>query len=44
MKTKSNHELSAEQKSFVRNVVGDPVRFANNILGVSLWEREAAIL
>ena len=44
MKIKNNPELSADQKSFVRNVVGDPVLFANHILGVSLWECEAEIL
>jgi hypothetical protein len=41
---KNNHELSQEQKSFVRNVVRDPVLFANQFLGVSLWERESEIL
>src|SRR5580658_9898054 len=44
MKTKNSHELSAEQKEFVRNIVSDPVLFATHILGVSLWEREAEIL
>src|SRR5260370_14978556 len=44
MTTKSNPELSADQKSFIRNVVSDPVLFANHILGVSLWEREVEIL
>jgi phage terminase large subunit len=44
MKRKNNHELSAEQKAFVRNVLRDPVLFANHVLGVSLWEREAEIL
>ena len=44
MKTKTNNDLSAEQKAFVRKVVSDPVLFANHILGVSLWEREAEIL
>ena len=44
MKIKNNPELSVDQKSFVRNVVGDPVLFANHILGVSLWECEAEIL
>ncbi len=44
MKTKNNHELSAEQKLFIRKVVGDPALFANHILGVSLWERETEIL
>ena len=38
---KSNHELSAEQISFVKDVVRDPVLFANQFLGVSLWDREA---
>jgi len=44
MTTNTNDQLSAEQKAFVRNVVSDPVLFANHILGVSLWEREAEIL
>src|ERR1700737_3249060 len=44
MKIKNDPELSAGQKSFVRNMVGDPVLFANHILGVSLWECEAEIL
>jgi hypothetical protein len=41
---KSNYELSAEQISFVKDVVRDPVLFANQFLGVSLWDREAEIL
>ena len=41
---KSNHDLSEEQKSFVKNVVRDPILFANQFLGVSLWEREVEIL
>jgi hypothetical protein len=44
MKTKNDHELSAEQKEFVKKLVRDPVLFANHILGVTLWEREAEIL
>ena len=44
MKTKNNHELSVEQKAFVKKVVRDPVLFAIHILSVSLWEREADIL
>jgi hypothetical protein len=44
MKMKSSHELSAEQISFVKGVMRDPVLFANHVLGVSLWEREAEIL
>jgi hypothetical protein len=40
----SSHELSAEQKAFVINAVRDPVLFAKHFLGLSLWEREAAIL
>ena len=44
MKTKNSHELSAEQKQFVRNIVSDPALFATHILGVSLWDREAEIL
>src|SRR5713101_5220172 len=44
MKARNRHELSAEQKEFVRNVVSDPVLFATHILGISLWDREAKIL
>jgi hypothetical protein len=44
MKTKSNGELSAEQKALVRRWVRDPVRFAERILGVELWERQVEIL
>ena len=44
MKTKTNNDLSAEQKAFVKKVVRDPILFANHILGVALWEREAEIL
>jgi phage terminase large subunit len=44
MKTKNNNDLSAGQKVFVKKVVRDPVLFANHILGVTLWEREAEIL
>ena len=44
MKMKSNHELSAKQISFMKGVMRDPVLFANHVLGVSLWEREAEIL
>jgi phage terminase large subunit len=44
MKTKLNQELSAEQIAYVKEVVSDPVLFAENILGVQLWEREAEIL
>src|SRR6266481_2012071 len=44
MTTKSNPELSADQKSFIRNVVSDPVLFANHILGVALWAREVEIV
>jgi phage terminase large subunit len=41
---KNNHELSAEQKAFVKKLLRDPVLFANHILGVTRWEREAEIL
>jgi hypothetical protein len=44
MKRKNNHELSAEQKAFVKKAVRDPVLFAKHFLGLSLWEREAEIL
>ncbi|MFZ0678106.1 hypothetical protein [Candidatus Binatus sp.] len=45
MKTKkTDQELSAEQKSFIRKVVGDPALFATHVLGVDLWQREAEIL
>jgi phage terminase large subunit len=44
MKTKNSHELSAQQKEFVRKIVSDPALFATHILGVSLWDHEAEIL
>jgi hypothetical protein len=44
MKMKTDHELSPEQKSFVRRVVSDPVLFATHVLGVTLWQREIEIL
>jgi len=44
MKTKNDHELSAEHKAFFKKVVRDPVLFAKHILGLTLWEREAEIL
>lgn len=44
MRTKNNNELSNEQKSSVSKMLIDPVLFAIHILGVVLWEREAAIL
>src|SRR5271169_2062009 len=44
MKTTNDHELSTEQKAFVKGVMCDPVLFAKHILGLSLWAREAEIL
>ena len=44
MKTKNSHELSAQQKEFVRKIVSGPALFATHILGVSLWDHEAEIL
>lgn len=43
MKTK-NHELSTEQKKVARNIVGDPVLFAESIFGAKLWEKQVEIL
>lgn len=43
-KKTDQEELSAEQKSFVRKVISDPVLFATHVLGVDLWQREAEIL
>ena len=40
----SQNQLSPSQKATLRKVVSDPVRFAREILGVSLWEREIEIL
>lgn len=40
----TQNELSAEQKSFFKKIVRDPVLFATYVLGVDLWEREAEIL
>ena len=34
MKTKNSHELTAEQKEYVRRVIQDPALFATHILGV----------
>jgi hypothetical protein len=44
MKKKSDNELTPEQKSFVKDVVRDPVLFASHFLGLNLWPREAEIL
>src|ERR1700730_9748440 len=41
---KTDHELSPEQKSFVRRVVSNPVLFATHVLGVTLWQLEIEIL
>jgi phage terminase large subunit len=43
MKTEK-HELSSQQKRLGRSVVGDPVLFANRVLGVELWERQIEIV
>ena len=43
-KKKTDQELSAEQKAFVRKVVSDPALFATHVLGADLWQREAEIL
>jgi phage terminase large subunit len=43
MKTK-NHELSSQQKTLARRVVGDPLLFATAVLGAQLWERQIEIL
>src|ERR1700687_5817032 len=40
----SQNQLSPSQKAMLRKVVSDPVLFAREILGVSLWEREIEIL
>src|ERR1700736_3906638 len=44
MKNQRNQELTAGQIAYVKEVVSDPVLFAENILGVQLWELEAEIL
>ncbi|MGO9268220.1 MAG: hypothetical protein ACLQBA_25595 [Candidatus Binataceae bacterium] len=41
---KNSNELTAQQKAFVREIVGDPVLFAEHVLGVDLWDLEADIL
>ncbi len=43
MKTRKN-QLSASQMEHVQNVFKDPVMFASQILGASLWEGEVEIL
>src|ERR1700720_2975493 len=43
MKT-NNDQLTLKQKAFGKKVASDPVLFANQVLGVTLWELEAAIL
>ena len=40
----SQNQLSPSQKAMLRKVVSDPVRFAREILGLTLWEREVEIL
>jgi hypothetical protein len=44
MKKKDNGELTLLQKYRIRRALKDPVLFAEQILGVSLWEREVEIL
>jgi len=44
MKKKDNGELTMLQKYRIRRALKDPVLFANEILGVSLWQREVEIL
>jgi phage terminase large subunit len=44
METQNSHELTVQQKAFVREIVGDPVLFAEHMLGVDLWDLEADIL
>jgi phage terminase large subunit len=43
MKTES-HELTPQQKAYVRKVISDPVLFASNVLGAKLWKRQIEIL
>jgi hypothetical protein len=43
MKKKDNGELTLLQKYRIRRALKDPVLFAEQILGVSLWEREVEI-
>jgi hypothetical protein len=33
METQNSHELTVQQKAFVREIVGDPVLFAEHMLG-----------
>jgi hypothetical protein len=44
MKKQDNGDLTLLQKYRIRRALKDPVLFAEQILGVSLWEREVEIL
>src|SRR5260370_7966229 len=44
MKTKNNQDLSLEQREFVREIVREPALFAENVLGLRLWDKEVEIL
>ena len=45
MKTKNSNGLTARTEGFrTRKSSSDPVLFAEHVLGVDLWDREAEIL
>jgi hypothetical protein len=44
MKTKNSSLTAKEQATFAKTIVRDPVKFANKILGLTLWEGEVEIL
>jgi hypothetical protein len=44
MMKKNSQQLSIEQREFVREIVREPALFAENVLGLRLWDKEIEIL
>src|SRR5271169_6006955 len=44
MMKKNSQQLSIEQREFVREIVREPALFAENVLGLRLWDSEVEIL
>src|SRR5271169_6082750 len=44
MMKKNSQQLSIEQREFVREIVREPALFAENVLGLRLWDKEVEIL